>query len=104
VRIAGRVLGGTANFVHIGPTGTQPAGNLRLIVAGATDTTGGVTLGTDAKVTALVVSRASFSAGDRFAGKGVLAAKNVRAREWRSRSICCESSRFCSEKSTDKIS
>ncbi|HTQ05407.1 MAG TPA: hypothetical protein VMI54_16200 [Polyangiaceae bacterium] len=77
VRVSGKVSGATANFVRIGPTGTQPAGNLRLIVAGATDTNGGVTLGTDAKVTALVVSLASFSAADRFVGKGAVAAKNV---------------------------
>jgi hypothetical protein len=70
VRVAGKVSGATSNFVHIGPTGTQPAGNFRLIVAGTTDTNGGITLGTDAKVTALVVSRASFSAADRFAGRG----------------------------------
>jgi hypothetical protein len=77
VRVAAKVSGATANFVHIGPTGTQPAANFRLIVAGPTDTNGGVTLGTDAKVTAVVVSLASFSAADRFVGKGVLAAKNV---------------------------
>src|SRR5262249_37499530 len=77
VRVAGKVSGTTSNFVRIGPTGTPPAGNFRLIVAGTNDTNGGVTLGTDAKVTALVVSLASFSAADRFAGKGALAAKNV---------------------------
>lgn len=77
VRVAGKVSGATSNFVHIGPTGAQPAANFRLIVAGTTDTNGGVTLGTDAKVTAIVVSRASFSAADRFAGKGAFAAKNV---------------------------
>jgi len=76
VRVAGKVSGSTANFVRIGPTGAQPAANFRLIVAGATDATGGVTLGTDARVTALVVSRASFTVGDRFIGKGAIAASN----------------------------
>ncbi len=77
VRVAGKVSGANANFVRIGPTGTQPAANFRLIVAGANDTTGGITLGTDARVTALVVSRASVTMGDRFNGKGAIAASNV---------------------------
>ena len=75
VRVAGRVSGG--NLVRLFPTGNQPASTLRLIVAGATDTTGGVVLGTDARVTAIVVSRASFGASDRFVGKGAIAARNV---------------------------
>jgi hypothetical protein len=79
VRVAGKVAGATSNFVHIGPTGTQPAANFRLIVAGATDTNGGITLGTDARVTALVVSRASVTVGDRFTGKGSIAASNFTA-------------------------
>jgi hypothetical protein len=77
VRVAGKLSGANANFVRIGPTGAQPAANLRLLVAGANDTNGGVTLGTDARVTALVVSRASFTAADRFTGKGAIAASNV---------------------------
>jgi hypothetical protein len=76
VRVAGKISGASANFVRIGPTGTQTAANLRLIVAGANDTNGGVTLGTDARLTALVVSRASVTVGDRFNGKGAIAASN----------------------------
>jgi hypothetical protein len=75
LRIAGRITGNNNN--RIGPTGTQPAGNLRIVVAGANDTTGGVVLGNDARLTALVLSRASFRSGDRFVGSGAIAASNV---------------------------
>jgi len=77
VRIAGRITATTSNHVHLITTGAQPASNLRLIVAGATDATGGVSLGTDAEVKALVVSRSAFAAGDRLNLTGALAASNV---------------------------
>jgi len=77
VRIAGRITATTSNHVHLITTGSQPVSNLRLIVAGPNDTTGGVSLGTDAEVKALVVSRAAFAAADRLNFTGALAASNV---------------------------
>lgn len=77
VRVAGRISGTTSNHVRLVATGSQPASNLRFIVAGATNTTGGVSLGTDAEVKALIVSRAAFLAADRLSFTGALAAGNV---------------------------
>jgi len=75
LRVVGKVTG--LNNVRLAPTGSQPAGNLRLIVAGATDATGGVLLGTDATLTALVVARASFVAGARLTASGAIACKDI---------------------------
>lgn len=75
LRVAGRINGNNNN--RLAPTGTQPAGNLRIVVAGANDTTGGMILGNDSRLSALVLSQASFRAGDRFIGAGALAARNV---------------------------
>jgi hypothetical protein len=75
LRVAGKITGG--NNVRLTTTGTQPAGNLRLIVAGATDATGGVLLGTDATLKALVVSKASFVAGARLTASGAIASKDI---------------------------
>ena len=75
VRIAGRVTG--ADRVHINPTGTLAAGALRLVVAGATDTVGGVSLGNDAQVKALVVSRARVQAGARVIASGAVAGSAI---------------------------
>jgi hypothetical protein len=75
VRVAGKITGG--NFVRFTPTGSQPAGSLRLIVAGATDTTGGIVLGTDAILKALVVSRASVVADARLTATGAIASKDL---------------------------
>ena len=75
VRVAGRVTGG--DRVRLLPAAPLGASALRLIVAGANDTNGGVSLGGDGQMAALVVSRASFRAGDRFNGSGAIAASNV---------------------------
>jgi hypothetical protein len=75
VRVAGKVTGG--DRVHILASGTQGAGALRLVVAGATNTSGGVTLGTDVQMTALVMSRAAFKAGDRFIASGAIGATDI---------------------------
>ena len=73
VRIAGRISG--ADRARI--ASATNAGALRVFVNGANDTTGGVVLGTDARLTALVVSRAIFSAGDRLAAAGAVAARDI---------------------------
>jgi hypothetical protein len=75
IRVAGRVTGG--HNVRLTPTGSQGAGALRLMVAGANDANGGVVLGNDARLTALTVSVASFQAGDRLIGSGAVAARNL---------------------------
>lgn len=74
VRIAGKITGG--NAVHLQPTGAQPAGNLRITVAGV-GANGGITLGTDAQVKALVLSRGAVSINDRLVGSGAIAASNL---------------------------
>jgi hypothetical protein len=73
VRVAGRVSGADRSRM----VGNANAGALRLFVAGATDTTGGVVLGNDARLTAIVVSRAMFRAGDRFIASGAVAARDI---------------------------
>ncbi len=75
VRIAGRITGG--DRVRLLPAAPLTASALRLIVAGANDTNGGIQLGGDGRMAALVVSRASFRAGDRFQGSGAIAASNL---------------------------
>jgi hypothetical protein len=75
VRATGRVVGG--DRVHIITASGLGAGDLRLVVAGATDTTGGVTLANDAHVTALVLSRARFQTGARLIATGAVAARDV---------------------------
>jgi hypothetical protein len=75
VRVAGRVTGGSR--VRLLPAAPLGASALRLIVAGANDTNGGVQLGGDGQMAALVVSRATFRAGDRFNGSGAIAASNI---------------------------
>jgi hypothetical protein len=77
LRVAGRVTG--ADRVRLAAMGVQGPGALRISVAGANDSTGGVVLGTDATLNALIVSRASFSAGDRLVASGAIAARNVTA-------------------------
>ena len=73
VRVAGRVSGADRSRI----VGNANAGALRLYVAGANDTTGGVVLGNDARLTALVVSRAQFRAGDRLIASGAVAARDI---------------------------
>ena len=75
LRVAGKITG--SNNVRLGSTSPSAAGNLRIEVAGATDTTGGIVLGTDSILTALVVSRAAVSVNDRFVGSGVIAARDI---------------------------
>jgi hypothetical protein len=75
LRISGRINGNNNN--RLVPTGNQPASNLRIVVAGPTDANGGVVLGNDSRVTALVLSKAAFRAGDRFIGSGAVAASTV---------------------------
>jgi hypothetical protein len=75
VRVAGRVV--ALDRARIVPATGLNASAMRLIVAGANDTTGGVSFGNDAQLTGLVVSRASFSAGARFVGSGAIGATNV---------------------------
>jgi hypothetical protein len=75
VRVAGRVRGGDrARLLPAAPLG---ASALRLIVAGTGDTNGGVVLGNDAQMAALVVSRALVRVGDRFIGSGAIAGTNI---------------------------
>jgi hypothetical protein len=75
LRVAGRVTGG--HRIRLTPTGSLGADTFRMVVAGATDTTGGVLLGADAQVKALIVSKSSFQAGDRLAGSGAISARNI---------------------------
>jgi hypothetical protein len=73
VKIAGRITGeDRAQIVS-----TSNAAGLRVFVAGANDTTGGVFLRNDARVTALVVSRAIFKAEDRLIASGAVAARDI---------------------------
>jgi len=73
VEVAGKVSGADRSRL----VGNANAGALRLFVAGTTDTTGGVVLGNDARLTALVVSRAQFRAGDRLIASGAVAARDI---------------------------
>jgi len=75
LRVAGKITG--SNHVRLAPTGTQGAGALRIVVAGATDAAGGIVLGTDSTLTALVVSRASVTINDRLIGTGAIAGRDV---------------------------
>jgi hypothetical protein len=75
LRIAGKITG--SNNVRLVPTGTQGAATLRIFVNGATDATGGVVLGNEARLTALLVSRASVTTGDRLVGSGAISAKDI---------------------------
>jgi streptogramin lyase len=75
VRVAGQVSG--ADRVRIEPAAPLGPSALRLVVAGATDATGGLVLGTDAHLSALVVSRAAVRAGDRLVGVGTVGARDV---------------------------
>jgi hypothetical protein len=72
VRVAGRVSG--ADRVRFAPAGTLGAGALRLVVAGTGATSGGLTLGNDARFKALVMSRAAVRAGARLIASGAVAA------------------------------
>jgi hypothetical protein len=75
LRVAGKITG--SNNTRLVPTGTQGASALRIVVAGATDATGGIVLGNDARLTALVLSRASVNVGDRLIGSGAIAARDI---------------------------
>jgi hypothetical protein len=75
VRVAGRVSG--ADRVRLWPAGTLPASSLRIVVAGANDTNGGLVVGNDARLNALVLSRARVSLGDRVIASGAIAASNI---------------------------
>jgi pimeloyl-ACP methyl ester carboxylesterase len=75
LRVLGRVTG--ADRVDITSAGALGAGALHLVVAGSTDATGGVTLGNDAQLKSLVLSRASVRTGDRLLASGAIAARNV---------------------------
>jgi hypothetical protein len=73
LRVAGRISAADRSRI----TTTSNAGALRVFVAGADDTTGGVVLGNDARLSALMVSRAGFRAGDRLIASGALAARDI---------------------------
>jgi hypothetical protein len=75
VRVAGRVSG--ADRARIAAAAPQNASALRLVVNGANDTTGGVVLGNDARLNALVIDRAVFRSGDRFVASGAIAARDI---------------------------
>jgi len=75
VRVAGKVTGGERARIQAG--GSQGAGAFRLTVAGSTSATGGVSLGNDARLNALVMSRVGFSAKDRFIGSGAIGATDI---------------------------
>jgi hypothetical protein len=75
VRVAGKIIGADRSKL-LGPVAGGASG-LRLVVAGATDATGGLVLGNDAKLTALVLSKASVKLGQRVAAVGAIAATNV---------------------------
>jgi hypothetical protein len=75
VRVAGKISGADRSKL-LGPTASGASG-LRLVVAGATDATGGLVLGNDAKLTALVLSKARVQLGERVTGIGAIGATNV---------------------------
>jgi hypothetical protein len=75
VRVAGRVTG--HDRVNIGVAPSLGASALRLFIAGTSVPSAGLSLGNDARLTALVLARAGLSAGDRLVGTGALGADRV---------------------------
>jgi hypothetical protein len=75
VRVAGRVTG--QDRVKIGPAPNLGASALRLIIAGTSMPAGGLSLGNDGRLSALVLASAGLTAGDRLVGSGALGAANV---------------------------
>jgi hypothetical protein len=72
VRVAGVLT--ALDRARLLPAAPQQAGALRLIVGGATD---GLVLSNDVQLTALVVARGDFRAGDRLIAAGAVAARDV---------------------------
>jgi hypothetical protein len=75
VRVAGRVTG--EHRVRIGTAPALGASALRLIIAGTSVPAAGLSLGHDARLSALVLASAGLTAGDRLVGSGALGAANV---------------------------
>jgi len=75
VRVATRTTAADRARI-LGPTSGGASG-LRLVIAGANDANGGLTLGNDGRLTALVLSTASVRLGDRVSVSGAIAASNV---------------------------
>lgn len=75
VRVAGRVTGN--DRVKIGAAPTLGASALRLFIAGTSVPAAGLSLGNDARLSALVLASAGLSLGDRLVGSGALGAANV---------------------------
>jgi hypothetical protein len=72
VRAVGAVT--ALDRAHLQPSGTLPAGALRLVVARGTDA---VTLGNDVVLHALVIASGDFRAGDRLVASGAITGNNV---------------------------
>ena len=75
VRIAGGVTG--QDRVRIGTATELGASALRLIIAGTSMADGGLSLGHDGRLSALVLANAGLTAGDRLVGSGAIGAANV---------------------------
>jgi len=75
VRVAGRVTG--QDRVKIGTAPALGASALRLIIAGTSMPDGGLSLGNDARLSALVLASNGLTVGHRLVGSGALGAANV---------------------------
>jgi hypothetical protein len=75
VRVAGHVTG--EHRVQIGTASESGASALRLIIAGTSAKDGGLSLGNDARLSALVLASSGLTVGHRLVGSGALGAANV---------------------------